>query len=211
MPPPGFTIAGPAGRIEGLIREPESEPRFAAVVCHPHPLYGGTMHNKVVYRVADALAAAGGTAMRFNFRGAGLSSGHHDEGRGETDDLKAVLDHLVQAFPDLPLLIAGFSFGAYVGLRHGASDGRVEALIGVGLAVSMHDFTELDMCTKPKLLVQGSDDEFGSREQIEALVDRLLPPKELVVVDGADHLFGSGTREIEAAVERFAGGLFGSL
>lgn len=203
---PSAFIPGPVGRIESLVKLPEdeSEPRFAAVVCHPHPLFGGSMHTRVIYRTATALARAGGAALRFNFRGVGLSSGSHDDGRGETDDLDAVLTWLRTAFPDLPLLLAGFSFGAWVGLRLGAADGRIEALIGIGLATTRHRYDELNGCTKPKLFIQGGADELGPADEVRALVDGLPPPKRLVVVAGADHLFTRGTDELERQVLEFA-------
>src|SRR5271154_2756356 len=127
-------IDGPAGRLESLLwTSAIADPQLAAVVCHPHPLFAGTMHNKVVYQAAKALHLRGIPVLRFNFRGAGLSEGVHDAGRGERDDVRADLDHMEMQYPNVPLLLAGFSFGSWVGLRVGCEDSRVTNLIGLGI------------------------------------------------------------------------------
>ncbi len=162
-----FFLNGPAGRLEAMLWT-VPEPKRVALVCHPHPLFGGTMHNKVVYQAAKALHGRGFAVLRFNFRGAGLSEGAHDEGRGEQDDVRAALDYLTSEFPSRPILLAGFSFGSWVGLRVGCADARVEKLVGLGIPVNNSDLTYLRSCTKPKLIIQGGNDQFGSRANVEA-------------------------------------------
>src|SRR5437016_10349619 len=143
-----FFLKGPAGRLEAILWTPSAatRPPLAAVVCHPHPLFGGTMHNKVVYQVAKSLDVLGIPVLRFNFRGAGLSEGKHDRGRGEQDDVRTALEFLADEFPETPLLVAGFSFGCWVGLRAGCEDARVEKLIGIGAPVNNSDFSYLLRC-----------------------------------------------------------------
>src|SRR5580692_9929924 len=149
-----FFLAGPAGRLEALLWSPSAgSPPMAALVCHPHPLFGGTMHNKVVYQAAKSLDALGLPVLRFNFRGTGLSEGKHDLGVGERKDVRAALDFLAAEFPGIPLLVAGFSFGCWVGLRAGCEDGCVSSLIGLGAPVNNTDFSYLARCEKPKLFV----------------------------------------------------------
>src|SRR5215469_9705679 len=158
-----FFLSGPVGKLEAVLWTPQAAaaPRTAALVCHPHPLFGGTLHNKVVYQAAKALAGVGMAVLRFNFRGAGLSQGSHDRGQGERDDVRAALDFLAAEFPHTPLWLAGFSFGCWVGLRVGCEDPRVERLIGIGAPVNDSDFSYLLGCGKPKLFVHGSKDQFG--------------------------------------------------
>ncbi|MGA6961252.1 MAG: alpha/beta family hydrolase, partial [Candidatus Acidiferrales bacterium] len=167
-----FFLEGPAGKLEALLwTVADPNPPLAALVCHPHPLFGGTMHNKVVYQTAKALHRRGLPVLRFNFRGAGSSEGEHDRGIGEQDDVRVALDYLSAEFPGVEILLAGFSFGSVVGLRVGCVDGRVAELIGLGLPVDKSDLTYLRECTKPKLFVQGGYDQFGSRANVEALFD----------------------------------------
>jgi len=201
-----FLLQGPAGRLEATLwTTPVDDPKSVAVVCHPHPLYGGTMHNKVVYRAAQALHQCGMPVLRFNFRGAGLSEGMHDNGRGEKDDVRAALDYLAQKFPGRPILLAGFSFGSWVGLRVGCADSRVTRLIGLGLPVDSTDFNYLRGCAKPKLIIQGGSDQYGSRANIEALFATLPEPKQIAVVEGADHFFTGQLQEISAAITDWIG------
>jgi uncharacterized protein len=197
-----FFLEGPAGRLEAILWTPAAvaRPPLAAVVCHPHPLFGGTMHNKVVYQTAKSLDALGIPVLRFNFRGAGLSAGEHDRGRGEQDDVQAALDFLTTEFPGLPLLVAGFSFGSLVGLRVGCEDSRVSHLIGLGLPVNSSDFSFLSHCGKPKLFVHGSNDEHGAAGKVKALVSLLPGENHLVVVDGADHFFPGKLGQLDAAI-----------
>lgn len=194
-------LQGPAGRLEAMLwTTPVPDPSFVAVVCHPHPLHGGTMHNKVVYRAAQALHECGALVLRFNFRGAGLSEGAHDNGRGEADDVRAAIDYLAREFPGRPILLAGFSFGSWVGLRVGCVDSRVTRLIGLGLPVDSCNFSWLHDSVKPKLLVQGGNDQYGSRANIEALFETLPRPKRIVIVEGADHFFAGRLPEVSAAI-----------
>jgi len=196
-------IEGPAGRLEALLWTVATPaPAFVALVCHPHPLFGGTMHNKVVYRAAKAIHAHGAPVLRFNFRGAGLSERSHDHGEGEQDDVRAALDYLTREFPGQPILLAGFSFGSYVGLRVGCQDKRVTRLIGLGLPVDNDkvDMSFLRNCAKPKLIVQGAQDQFGSRENVESLFSTLPEPKRLVLVENADHFFTGKLDEVGAAI-----------
>jgi uncharacterized protein len=197
-----FFLQGPAGRLEALLwTTANSQPGFSALVCHPHPLFGGTMHNKVVYQAAKALHRSGVPVLRFNFRGAGLSEGAHDEGRGERDDVRAALDYLAAEFPGLPILLAGFSFGSSVGLRVGCRDERVKELIGLGLPVDNVDMSFLQTCEKPKLVLQGGNDQFGSRARLEALYTTIPEPKRLVFFDGADHFFSGALPKMGEAIE----------
>lgn len=197
----GFFIDGPVGRLEALLwsTPPETAPA-AAVVCHPHPLFSGTMHNKVVYQTAKTIHERGWPVLRFNFRGAGLSAGAFDHGRGEQDDVRAALDYLADEFPGLPLLVAGFSFGSWVGSLAAAPDARVVSFIGLGLPVNDTDMAYLARCGKPKLIVQGGRDGFGSRATVEALFAKIPEPKRLVIVEGADHFFTGRLPEVAAAI-----------
>jgi alpha/beta superfamily hydrolase len=197
-----FFLKGQAGRIEAMLwTTPQANPRLAAVVCHPHPLFGGTMHNKVVFQTAKALHRRGVPVLRFNFRGTGLSEGVHDRGIGEREDIRAGLDYMANEFPGVPILLAGFSFGSLVGLRVGCEDIRVTDLIGLGIPVDKSSMTFLRECTKPKLFLQGATDQFGSRENVEKLFNTLPEPKELVFVENADHFFTGHLSEVAAAID----------
>jgi uncharacterized protein len=203
-------IQGPAGQLEALLNTGAPNATHAAVVCHPHPLFGGTMHNKVVFHTMKALNGFGFPVLRFNFRGTGLSEGEHADGIGEVEDVRAALDWLDSEF-HLPLIFAGFSFGAAVGLRAACPDARVRAVIGVGTPVAPitgegeqprdYSFDFLRDCAKPKLFVSGARDQFGSRAKIEALIAALPEPKKLVVIEGADHFFEGRLRELRQAIE----------
>src|SRR6476646_6177288 len=199
-----FFLEGPAGRLEALLNAGAPAAAYCAVVCHPHPVYGGTMHNKVVFHAMKALNSFGFPVLRFNFRGFGLSDGEHAHGEGEAEDVRAALDWLEREFP-LPLIFAGFSFGAAVGLRVACPDDRVKAVIGLGLPVQpvddrVYNLDFLQSCAKPKLFVSGSRDQYGPRARIEALVRSLPEPKKLVIVDSADHFFEGRLREMRDAV-----------
>jgi uncharacterized protein len=195
-------LEGPAGRLEAILWTPVQPGSFllAAVICHPHPLFGGTMHNKVVYNAAKTMDSLGIPVLRFNFRGAGLSAGEHDKGRGEQGDVQAALDYLAAQFPGIPLLLAGFSFGSVVGLRVGCRDARVSELIGIGIPVNGSDFSFLADCPKPKLFVHGSNDKFGVRKKVEETVAVLSGENRLVVVEGADHFFAGHLDEFNSAI-----------
>jgi uncharacterized protein len=196
-----FFLAGPAGRLEATLwTTAKTAPGLSAVVCHPHPLFGGTMHNKVVFRVARTLHALGLPVLRFNFRGAGLSAGRHDQGRGEADDVRAAIAWLAGEFPGRALLLAGFSFGAWVGLRVGCEDERIAELIGLGLPVNDSDLSYLRGCAKPKLLLQGERDQYGAHDRLEALFAALPEPKRLEFVPGADHFFTGQLAAVDHAM-----------
>jgi alpha/beta superfamily hydrolase len=190
------------GLLEGLLRLPDDveSARMAALVCHPHPQFGGTMHNKVVFRVAQALGELGMPVLRFNFRGVGRSTGQFDEGRGEADDVRAALDALSRRFPDLPLCLAGFSFGAWVSLPVGCADERVRQIVGVGVPVALLAADVLAGCGKPKLVVQGELDQYGPLPKLREWFARLPEPKALTVVPGADHFFTEQQGELRDAV-----------
>lgn len=212
-------IDGPAGRLEALVNSGAENASHAAVVCHPHPLFGGTMHNKVVFHTMKALNSFGFPVLRFNFRGTGLSEGAHDNGIGEVDDVRAALEWLDSAFR-LPLVFAGFSFGAAVGLQAACPDRRVRAAIGVGTPVAPvaaeaerpreYSFDFLEQCMKPKLFVSGARDQFGPRGKLEALVASIPEPKKLVLIDGADHFFEGRLRELREAIESWVKGTVGA-
>jgi uncharacterized protein len=195
-------LAGPVGRLEALLwTPPDAVPKFVAVVCHPHPLYSSTMHNKVVFQTAKALHQRGATVLRFNFRGVGKSEGVYDHGQGEQGDVRAAIDYLSAEFPGKLILVAGFSFGSSVGLRVGCGDPRVARLIGLGLPVDSMDFGFLRACAKPKLFVHGSNDQFSASANVEALFATLSEPKQLVIVEGADHFFTRQVDKIGAAID----------
>jgi alpha/beta superfamily hydrolase len=203
-------LEGRAGRLEALLNAGRANATHAAVVCHPHPLFGGTLHNKVVFHTMKALNSFGFPVLRFNFRGTGLSQGEHDHGVGEVDDVRAALDWLDSEF-HLPLIFAGFSFGAAVGLRAACEDARVRATIGLGVPVAPlaaeteeprgYSFEFLANCTKPKLFVSGARDRFGPKAQLEALVASLPEPKKLVTIEGGDHFFEGRLRELREVIE----------
>ncbi|HET7099737.1 MAG TPA: alpha/beta fold hydrolase, partial [Terriglobia bacterium] len=173
-----ITISGPVGNLEALLEwDPEWMPRQLAVVCHPHPLYGGSMHNKVVFRASKAATHLGIPTLRFNFRGVGHSAGEYADGIGERDDARAALDYLTERFPQLPVSMMGFSFGSVVALAVGSADPRVNSLVGIGLPADSADFSFLENDRKPKLVVQGTEDRFGSRENVEKAFRSMKGPK----------------------------------
>jgi len=194
---------GPAGRIEAILKESDAPVERVAIVCHPHPQYGGTMHNKVVFRIARAFHEAGFAVLRFNFRGVGLSEGTHDEGRGEEDDLCAAMKFVNQRFAGAKLWLAGFSFGSAVMLRVGCRDSGVTGLVAAGFPASKYEFPGLTGCDMPKLFVQGSLDQFGPVSELERFFSNLPEPKQLVVVEGADHFFEGHLSDLAATVTGF--------
>jgi alpha/beta superfamily hydrolase len=198
-----FFLDGPAGRLESLLNAGAANATHAAIVCHPHPLGGGTMHNKVVFHAMKALNHFGFPVLRFNFRGTGLSAGLHDEGRGEIDDVKAALGWMKREF-SLPIIFAGFSFGSAVGLRAACPDPDVKALISIGTPVEaegrVYSFSFLRDCAKPKLFVSGDRDQYGPDGQLEALVAQVAEPKELVFIPG-DHFFEGHLTELRMTIE----------
>jgi alpha/beta superfamily hydrolase len=209
MDAPLREIQGPAGRLEVLLEQPDlpqgGHPRAAVVFAHPHPQHGGTMHTKAVYRATKALARIGCVVLRFNFRGVGQSEGAWDEGRGEREDFRAALDFMAARHPELELWAAGFSFGSWVALTVGAADDRVSLLLGIAPAVNMHDYSVLESSTKPKFFIHGERDELIPLRTLREFYGRLPEPRELVVIDGADHLFDGRVLEVGDAVEDLLG------
>jgi len=209
-------IPAPHGRIEAILKEPTAAPRGVALVLHPHPLHGGTMHNKVVFRVARGLNEAGLVTLRINFRGVGQTTGEHDHARGgEQEDARLALDHLLGLHPGLPAFLAGFSFGSRVGLEVGTEDPRVGFLVGVGTPVGMderdYDFSFLSGCRKPVLFVHGERDEFGRVEEVRALAGGLPPEARarVEVVAGAGHFFDEQLAELTRIVRLWAEEMLG--
>jgi alpha/beta superfamily hydrolase len=206
-PAGNLLIPAEHGQLEAILKEPrQGAPRGVALVLHPHPLGGGTMHNKVVFRAAAALNDAGLIALRINFRGVGQSTGVHDEGRGEQDDVRAGLDYLSQQYPAQPITLCGFSFGVRVGLEVGIHDPRVEYLIGIGTPLDKYDFSFLSQCRKPLLLVHGEHDEFGDVERLRKLAVDLEKNTtvRLVIIPGAGHFFEGGLDELKHAITEWA-------
>jgi alpha/beta superfamily hydrolase len=195
------------GQLEAILKEPRQGPaKGVALVLHPHPLGGGTMHNKVVFRAAAALNDAGLTVLRINFRGVGQSTGVHDEGRGEVDDVRSGLDYLSQQYPGLRIFLCGFSFGARVGLEVGIHDPRVAYLIGIGTPLQKYDFKFLTACRKPLLLVHGERDEFGDVEELRKFATELEEntPVKLVVIPGVGHFFDERLDELKRVIAAWA-------
>lgn len=197
-------LRGPAGRLEALLNTGAADAKYAVLLCHPHPLGGGTMHNKVVYHAMKAFQSCGLPVLRFNFRGTGLSEGEHDQGRGEQDDVRAGLEWLEREFR-LPVLFAGFSFGAYVGLRAVCGDGRVKGAVAMGLPVEAegrgYSYEFLSECRIPKLFISGTRDQYGPREAIAAAVSEAAEPKELMWVEGAEHFFVGKLDQVQMAIQ----------
>lgn len=204
-------LRGPAGRIEALLNSGRAvgsggtDAPYSALVCHPHPAGGGTMHNKVVYRAMKVFSALGLPVLRFNFRGVGLSEGVHDNGRGEQDDARAALDWLVAEF-QRPVLVAGFSFGSHIGLRAFCGDARVKGLIGLGLPVHacgrVYSYGFLAGCSTPKLFISGDHDPFAPRELLTAVWQGAPEPKRLVWIADADHFFNGTEQSPKSKLDR---------
>ena len=205
------TLRGPAGRLEALLNAGQPDAPYAALVCHPHPLGGGTMHNKVVYHTAKAFQSLGLPVLRFNFRGTGLSEGEHDHGRGEQDDVRAALDWLQNEF-SRPILFAGFSFGSFVGLRVCCGDARVRGLVGLGLPVHAegrdYSYEFLRECPQPKLFISGTRDQYGPQEQVTAVIANAKPPAELVWIEDADHFFVGNLDQVRDAIAEWTNANF---
>jgi alpha/beta superfamily hydrolase len=217
---PRHEIAGPAGRIEALLDEPATRGTFnsepaaagapahvhaAVVFAHPHTEYGGTMHTKVVYQTAKALSRIGCAVLRFNFRGAGSSAGAFSNGPGELEDFRVALDFMHDRYPDAPMWAGGMSFGSYVGLTAGAQDPRVTTLIGIALPVSRYDFGAVAASTKAKFFVHGEFDELAPLKEMREFYARCAEPKDLVVIDAADHLFEGKVSQVAEAIEDLLG------
>jgi len=200
-----INIPTPQGHLEGVLK-PEEEgaaPRYTGLICHPHPLYGGTMHNKVVFKAAQILQALNVPSLRFNFRGVGRSIGTYDEGRGEMDDVRYALEFLSHRYPSVPTIIAGFSFGAYVGLRVATTDDRVQAMIGIGIPARLFDGDTLQKCHKPKLFIHGTTDEIAPYDLAMHWFEQVPAPKSMVAVKHADHFFQGHLDEVQAIIANF--------
>lgn len=198
-------IPGPAGRLEALLEEPEdTAPGGAALVCHPHPQHGGTMHNKVVYRIARGLRRAGHVVLRFNYRGVNLSEGSYAQGEGELEDARAAVELLRTRYRELPLTLAGFSFGARVVLRLGcASRGESEVprrIIAVGFPAVYAERSHLEDCSAPRIFVHSTRDQYGSIEELSGIVERLREPKKLILIDAQDHFFAEALESLEDTI-----------
>jgi uncharacterized protein len=192
------TTAGPRGSVVDL-------PRVAVVLGHPLPTAGGTMHTKVVYQIAKGLCQTCAAVLRFNFRGTGMSQGRFDGGPGEMADFRAALDFMAARYPDVELWAAGFSFGSWIAMTVGATDDRVSTLIGVASPVTQYDFTAVLESLKPKFFIHGERDEISPLRAMREFYGRVPDPKELVVIDGADHLFDGKTSEVADTVEDLLG------
>jgi len=198
-------IPGPAGVLEALLDLPEGPPRAVAVMGHPHPLLGGTMHTKAVYQAAKALARIGVAALRFNFRGVGRSAGTFDEGAGEKDDFRAAIDFAAERFPGLSIWATGMSFGSWIALSVGAEDPRVTLLVAIAPPVDRYAYDALKTCTKPKFLIHGEEDEVVPAREVRKLYGEIPEPRELVIIEGADHVFDGKTSLVGEAIEDLLG------
>ena len=212
-------LRGPAGKLEAVLNGGRPDARFAAIVCHPHPLGGGTMHNKVVYHAMKVFSGLGLPVLRFNFRGVGLSEGEFDHARGEFEDARAALDWL-DANLHLPILLAGFSFGSFVGMRAACSDSRVAGVVGLGVPYRAegrsYTYEFLESCTQPKLFISGTEDQFGPREFVQPMLERAAEPKRIVWIEGAEHFFqgtanspGAKLSQMQGAMRHWLGDTFG--
>jgi alpha/beta superfamily hydrolase len=201
-------IAGPAGRLETLFDDPAgwtNSVRAAVVFAHPHPQFGGTMHTKVVYQAAKALSRVGCAVLRFNFRGVGLSEGAFADGIGEAEDFRAALGVMQERYPSAPLWTAGFSFGAWIALTVGADDPRVSTLIGIAPPVARYNFEAVRVSPKAKFFIQGERDELCPLKDIQRFYAACEEPKELVVIDGSDHLFDGMATQVGDSIEDLLG------
>jgi uncharacterized protein len=202
-------LDGPAGRLEALLEEPiaeecDGEPRQAALVCHPHPQHGGTMHNKVVYRIARGLRSTGAVVLRFNYRGVNLSEGEYAHGEGELEDARAALAYLRGRYPSLPFTLAGFSFGSRIALRLGCEGAGARRVIAVGFPTTYKDRSYLENCTLPRVFIQSTHDQYGPISDLEPLVGGLPEPKKLILVEASDHFFAGALDVLELEVAHLA-------
>jgi alpha/beta superfamily hydrolase len=200
-------LNGPAGRLEALLEEPEPEAllngtplREAALVCHPHPQHGGTMHNKVVYRIARGLRRAGAVVLRFNYRGVNLSEGVYAHGEGEREDARCALNLLRQRYPHLPVTLAGFSFGSRIALQLACGGEPARRAVAVGFPTIYRDRGYLENCTVPRVFVQSTLDQYGPAEELAALVAALPEPKRLVFIEAQDHFFTGALEKLEQEI-----------
>ncbi|MEO8072275.1 MAG: alpha/beta fold hydrolase [Acidobacteriota bacterium] len=201
-PKGNLLIPASVGQLEAILKEPDGEIRGVALVCHPHPLGGGTMHNKVVFRAAAGLLEAGLVTLRFNFRGVGNSDGEHDDGDGERTDVRDALDYLTKNYPNREITLAGFSFGSRVGTEVALDDDRIVRIISIGTAVDKYDFSYMKNCRKPILFVHGDSDEFGSIENLNSLVALVAENADtkLVVFKNCGHFFDKHLNQLKDAI-----------
>jgi len=199
-------IPAPLGTLEGLLWDVES-PVAAAIVCHPHPQQGGTMHNHVTYRIARAFREHRVAALRFNFRGVGRSTGAYDEGRGELDDARSALGYLLQRYRGLPLVAAGVSFGGRIALQLTLADARVAKVLAAGLAVRLFDYGFIRQLRRPAAFIQAENDEYADLDAVRDLIAQVPPPRELFVVPGSDHLCTGRLKELEEVASKAVGWL----
>jgi len=201
-------IAGPAGRLEAVLEEPEEqEPREAVLVCHPHPQHGGTMHNKVVYRIARGLRRAGAVVLRFNYRGVNMSEGKYDNGIGESEDARAALAFLRSRYTELPYSLAGFSFGSRIALQLGCDVPGVSRVIAVGFPASYGESQQLGQCPIQRTFIVSDHDEFCPVPAMESYYARLMEPKSLIWVEARDHFFGGSLEKFEDSIYRVGASL----
>jgi alpha/beta superfamily hydrolase len=193
-------IPGPAGVLEALVDDLIEPPTAAVVLAHPHPQYGGTMHTKVVFQAAKAFCRLGCPVLRFNFRGVGVSDGTSSGGDGELEDYRAALDFMARRFPGVPLWAAGVSFGSWVAMTTGARDDRVTALVGIAVPSKLYDFSAVRDSQKPKYFIHGEHDQLCPLRAVWELYGQSAEPKELAVIDGADHLFDGRVSEVADAI-----------
>lgn len=203
-------IEGPVGRLEAMLRVAD-DPRAAAVLAHPHPLYGGSLHNPVIFHADRELNRAGFTTLRFNFRGVQASDGFHDEGRGEVQDVAAAAAWLRALAPRRPLLVVGYSFGSQCSIAHAIADRSITGVVAIGLPVRLWAFEGIETLGRPLAVVQGTRDEFGSIAEVAAVLALATPPGRLFPVGGAEHLFpgqapAAAARVVEAAIQIVEGG-----
>ncbi|EFH82578.1 alpha/beta hydrolase [Ktedonobacter racemifer] len=201
-----INIQTPSGYLESILKPVDDgqKPAYVGIVCHPHPLFGGTMHNKVVFKVAQVMQANDIPSLCFNFRGVGHSSGTYDEGRGEMDDVRYALDFMSRKYPGVPVILAGFSFGAFVGLKVAAIDDRVQAMMGLGVPVRWFGATNpLAGCHKPKLFIHGTRDDQAPYEAAMQWFEQVPAPKRIVTVQDADHFFQGRLDEVQAIIANF--------
>jgi hypothetical protein len=214
-------LQGSAGALEALLDEPAAAGsigpdgianpgyagglRAAVAFAHPHTEYGGTMHTKVVYQAAKALSRIGCAVLRFNFRGAGASAGTFTNGPGEMQDFRVALDAIQEKYPGAPLWAAGMSFGSWVATAVAAEDSRVSTMLGIALPVTRYDFGPVERSATPKFFIHGEFDELCPLKEVRAFYARAAEPKELIVIDAADHLFDGKVSEVVGAVEDLLG------
>jgi alpha/beta superfamily hydrolase len=194
-------IAGPSGPLEARLDLPSGDVRAVAVCGHPHPLHGGTMHTKGLYQAAKGLTRVGVAALRFNFRGVGASAGTFDAGPGEKDDFRAAITFAAARFPGLPIWAAGMSFGSWIAASVGATDARISLVLLVAPAVDRYDYTPLAGAGKPVFIVHGEEDELIAAKDVRKFYGTLAEPKELVIIEDANHLFEGRTTLVGDAVE----------